>query len=207
MIIFGTRGVTLTKDKGHFYCPECRSQRQYALKRIRRFFTLYFIPLIPLDKLGDFVECKTCRNSFRESILNYEPDAAEVKFESEYQKAIRRVTIQMMCADGRVNDSTMQVIKEIHKNVSGSQISTDEIKKEISADRRNRSSVRNDLVKLALHMNDNGKELIFKSAFCVAAADGKIQKKEKELLEEIVRSLDMSPSHVKGVIAELTGNE
>ena len=115
MIIFGTRGVTLTKDKGHFYCPECRSQREYALKRVRRFFTLYFIPVIPLDKLGDFVECKTCRNSFRESILDYKPDAAEVKFDTEYQKAIRRVTIQMMLADGRVNDSTMQVIKEIYK--------------------------------------------------------------------------------------------
>ena len=39
MIIFGTRGVTSTLEKGDFLCPACCSHREYAHKRVRRFFT------------------------------------------------------------------------------------------------------------------------------------------------------------------------
>ena len=51
MIIFGTRGVTWNGESGEFVCPGCGgTTQQYTRKTIRRFFTLYFIPLIPLDR-------------------------------------------------------------------------------------------------------------------------------------------------------------
>ena len=43
MIIFGTRGVSSTTGSGRFYCPRCEQERPYHSKRMRRFFTLYFI--------------------------------------------------------------------------------------------------------------------------------------------------------------------
>ena len=49
LIIFGTRGVTYSVATGEFHCPSCAIKRGYDHKRVRRFFTLYFIPLIPLD--------------------------------------------------------------------------------------------------------------------------------------------------------------
>ena len=53
MIVFGTRGVTSTKETGPFNCLFCGDQRAYSRKSVRRFFTLYFIPVIPLDEMGN----------------------------------------------------------------------------------------------------------------------------------------------------------
>ena len=51
MIIFGTRGVKSTLSQGQFDCPQCGSNRAYKHKKVTRFFTLYFIPVIPLGKI------------------------------------------------------------------------------------------------------------------------------------------------------------
>ena len=69
MIIFGTQGVTYSKGKGRFSCPSCCCTRPYDHKRVRRFFTLYFIPVIPLDQLEEYVECESCRDTFQLSVL------------------------------------------------------------------------------------------------------------------------------------------
>ena len=51
MIIFGTRGITYRMAAGRFACPSCGPGTGFTHRRVRRFFTLYFIPVIPLDQL------------------------------------------------------------------------------------------------------------------------------------------------------------
>ena len=74
MIIFGTRGVSSTTGSGRFYCPRCEQERPYHSKRMRRFFTLYFIPLIPMDVLDEWVECGQCGQAFKPEVLRYDPE-------------------------------------------------------------------------------------------------------------------------------------
>ena len=69
LIIFGTRGVTYRKAKGNFSCPACQTLTSYRHRRQRRFFTLYFIPVIPLDLLNEWVECDQCRGTFKMAVL------------------------------------------------------------------------------------------------------------------------------------------
>ena len=68
-LIWGTKGITTTKGTGRFVCPVCAGDRSYIHKQVRRFFTLYFIPLIPLNIVGTYVECQTCRGAFQDSVL------------------------------------------------------------------------------------------------------------------------------------------
>jgi tellurite resistance protein len=206
MIIFGTRGVTSRIDNGSFYCPECRSTREYAKKRVRRFFTLYFIPVIPLDTLGEYIECKFCKNTFRENVLDYRPEAAATNFEAEFHKSIRRVMILMMLADGEIGDSEIQSIQQIYSEISGSQISQSDVRKEIAIAYQENLPVTDYLKRVSPYLNDNGKELVLRSAFIVAAADGVLQKEERKLLTEIAQAIQMSPSHFRGVLAEFASN-
>ena len=81
MIIFGTRGVTYSKGSGEFFCPQCRTRTRYAHKRERRFFTLYFIPVIPLSLHREFVECGSCRRTYRMDVLGDDPEVGAVAFE------------------------------------------------------------------------------------------------------------------------------
>ncbi|NWG17364.1 MAG: zinc-ribbon domain-containing protein [Chloroflexi bacterium] len=73
MIIFGTSARTKTIGEGLFYCPNCQETRRYELKQARQFFSLYFIPLIPLGEAGRFVLCQTCGMAFQPDVLNMKP--------------------------------------------------------------------------------------------------------------------------------------
>lgn len=70
MIIFGTKGRITEVGKGQFVCPRCRTMRSYIHKKAARYFTLYFIPLIKIKDLGEFVECQVCKGAFEMIVLN-----------------------------------------------------------------------------------------------------------------------------------------
>src|SRR5512138_1598119 len=108
LIIFGTRGVTYGSEGGQFFCPSCGEKQSYLHKRVRRFFTLYFIPLIPLDLLGEYIECQSCTSTYKTTILDYNPEKAAAAEEAEFQKAMRRVLVLMMLADGVVEQSEIE---------------------------------------------------------------------------------------------------
>lgn len=73
MIIFGTSNKMKTVGSGQFHCPNCRTMRTYERKQAKRYFSLYFIPLIPMGDAGEFVECQTCHLTFRPEVLNVKP--------------------------------------------------------------------------------------------------------------------------------------
>jgi len=73
IVIWGSRGITRTRETGEFYCPHCDAQEEYALKQVRPFFTLYFIPLFPIGAAQRYVQCRGCKRTFNEAVLDYEP--------------------------------------------------------------------------------------------------------------------------------------
>lgn len=69
LIIMGSRGRTKTLAAGQFYCPQCRAPRPYEHKQLSRYFTVYFVPLFPIEKQGEFVECQVCHIAFEMAVL------------------------------------------------------------------------------------------------------------------------------------------
>jgi hypothetical protein len=68
-IIWGWRAVKALLGTGTFYCPRCQGDRCYRHFAARRWFTLFFIPMIPLKALGSYVECDVCHGTFVEPVL------------------------------------------------------------------------------------------------------------------------------------------
>ena len=132
MIIFGTRGVTTRPENGDFNCPSCNSTQNYSLKSVRRFFTLYFIPVIPLDKLGEYVECTTCKNTYKTDILEYDPATSAVVVEAEYHSAIKKVMIHVLLADGVIDDSEVDTAQDIYQQITGNHIDKTKLLEEIN---------------------------------------------------------------------------
>ena len=69
LILLGSRSRPSTLSTGEFYCPQCRANRRYAHRRLTRYFTAYFIPLFPIERQGEYIECQTCLNAFALSVL------------------------------------------------------------------------------------------------------------------------------------------
>lgn len=202
LIIFGTRGVTYTKGQGTFFCPAC-GESEYRIRRVRRFFTLYFIPLIPLDLLGEYVECGSCRDSYKLAVLELAPGPSAAEFEAEFQVVTRRLMALMALADGVVTADEIETVREIYNDLAKKDWSSAEIAEEIEAARGDGRSVEDYTRSVIGSLNDRGKELALSAALMVAAADGEFHDQERELVGKIGEALEMTPAHVKGVISEL----
>ena len=71
MIIWGSRSMTSTCQQGRFTCPRCNGSSSFHEKRVRSWFTLYFIPVFPIGSPGYYVECQDCRGTFKPEVLVY----------------------------------------------------------------------------------------------------------------------------------------
>ncbi len=69
LLIWGWRSLLHVIGAGEFHCPRCGVDTPYRLVRPRRWFTFFFIPLIPLQHGETFVECTRCKGGFNEGIL------------------------------------------------------------------------------------------------------------------------------------------
>lgn len=206
MIIFGTRGVKFTKEEGQFFCPQCESERPYRHRSVRRFFTLYFIPVIPLDKLGEYVECRTCKGTFVPEVLDYRQDVDADQFLSEYEKALRHSLVLMMLADGEIDPNEKQVVMDVVNKFSHHDIGLPELDAYIQQVKAYPEPVDKYLRGVAARLNEHGKEAVIKCAFAVAAADGHIDDGELALLKEMAQALDMPNAHLKGIVDEMMPN-
>jgi hypothetical protein len=69
VIIWGARNREKRMAEGRFFCPHCRQEAPYHAMRVSKYFTLYFIPLFPIQKLGEYVRCVLCQTNFKPEVL------------------------------------------------------------------------------------------------------------------------------------------
>jgi hypothetical protein len=97
IIIYGWTTKEKTLESTEFFCPTCREHRDGEHRAMKRYFTLYFIPLIPLGTVGEFVHCETCQGQFDTAVLDL--TAADVQ----------RLTQPWRCGEcGNTNPSDQQ---------------------------------------------------------------------------------------------------
>jgi Zn finger protein HypA/HybF involved in hydrogenase expression len=58
---------------GKFHCRICRGERSYTLIKSCNYFMLSFIPIFPLEKASEVVECHDCGRQFETDALSYTP--------------------------------------------------------------------------------------------------------------------------------------
>lgn len=203
-IIFGTRGVTTTKEKGDFHCPQCGPGSSFKHKNVRRFFTLYFIPVIPLDKLGEYVECGQCKGTFHADILGYSPESDGTQVQALFMVAMKQVMIAMLLADGVIDDDEVKELQVTFEDLSGETISEQELREEIDLIQRTGSSAIELVQAIAPGLNDQGKEMVITAAYQIAIADGNFDPSEQMLIDAIAGAMEISATHLKGIMSDLT---
>ncbi|HJY73533.1 MAG TPA: zinc ribbon domain-containing protein, partial [Streptosporangiaceae bacterium] len=78
LIIFGLRVFYRTIAQGTFHCRRCGGDRQYRHRVGRRWFTLFFLPVIPLNSVGEHIQCTTCRSRYVTDALS-QPTTAQMQ--------------------------------------------------------------------------------------------------------------------------------
>lgn len=202
LIIFGTRGLTSTAEHGQFYCPRCSSEQQYALKQVRRFFTLYFIPVIPLDVAGRYVECQSCAGTFDTDILSYDPQAAAQEFFDD----LKRIMVLMAVADGAVDQAEMDVIQNTYNRITGQSLAAGDISQEAQMAGNAGTTCSDYARRIAPSLSEEGLVILINVAFEVASAGGSISTQKNVELQKLPAALNISESDFRKVIEHISQN-
>ncbi len=189
MIIFGFRVRGTAIGTGTFFCPQEGGDREYQRQRLRRWFTLFFIPLIPLNVLGEAVHCTSCGGDWDPAVLA-RPTTADlhgalaglvtaVAGSLAYHggPAVFEAATRFVLARGGDLDQL-----DSHTSVALGTI-----------EERAR----------ALHesLATPGMERLVSDAVVVAEADGHLADDDLQVLTAMARGLGMSQAHFEGVLA------
>jgi hypothetical protein len=103
MIIYGSRTMTSTRGQGDFFCPLCKRQRGFSHVSNTRWFTLYFIPIFPIYKQGEYVQCNSCGEGFAMEVLSmpaesFQPAAAPAVVQAGMEDMRRSMLLVLMHA-------------------------------------------------------------------------------------------------------------
>jgi tellurite resistance protein len=207
VIIFGTRGVKMSAGTGTFFCPGCASQQSYTHRKVRRFFTLYFIPIIPLDVVGEFVECGNCRATWKPTVLQatagmvagrtVAPPPPSIAASQALPAAdVRALTFRAMgvmaTLDGSIDDLEAGAAHGVMRSL-GLDLQTEAVKKQLS-DSSDREQFFGRLRAMAPRLSNENKEQIVRCAYQVAMSDGRIGDAERQLLAQIASEVGVSGS-------------
>lgn len=202
MIIWGTRGITSTKDRGEFHCPKCQARSAYQLKSVRRFFTLYFIPMIPLNQLGQFVHCTQCRSDFNESVLKHNPDELARTNDAVMKLALIHVLVDLAASDGVVFEAQRAQLRQVYRQVTGEELSDEWASKFTEHAASMAEPLPGILGEIGKNISADDKELIVRGAYHMARARGGATHEQVERIRVLAGGLRMSPAHLRGIEAE-----
>ena len=111
LLIFGLRVYYRTVGQGTFHCQRCGGDRPYRLKSGRRWIHVFFIPVIPLAKAGEYVQCAECGTRYAADVLAL-PTMAQMQ--AALPAGMRAAAIAMLLAgDPGSNAARRRVIDAV----------------------------------------------------------------------------------------------
>ena len=198
MIVIGTMGIPFTRDKGTFYCPRCRNDVSYRGRHVRRFLTLYFIPLIPLDKMEEYIECLQCKNRFPREVLAHNRERAAQAFQGYV-----RYTLALLAAlDSEITSTEVTTFQELVRRLTGRAPTMDEATAELMAAKSARQVPSWYLRTIGGWLTKDEKKALVQFAFLMVSAAGQMSEARSSTLAQFPAALGLTDDEFKQFIAE-----
>jgi hypothetical protein len=188
--IFGLIGT------GQFHCPNCGGDREYEHRTARRFFTLFFLPVVPLDKVGEVVRCTTCRTRFDPGVLR-RPTSAQLS--SALPSGMRALAAVVLRAGGVSDAATRAAIAAVHR-AGGAEYDLQQLHVDLG---QPVEAAAGPLQTLAAHLTPDACERYLAEAVRIGLADGALTPAERDAVLWIASHLGMSPAHAHGVCSTI----
>jgi hypothetical protein len=194
LIIWGLRVVYRTIAEGVFFCRKCGGDRGYRRRAGRRFITLFFIPLIPLARTGEHVQCRTCKTRYVTEVLRL-PTAAQMR---EALPAGMRalVTAMLRAGDPASPNARRRAIEAVTE--AGAQGYDD---RALDADLAEPAQDgRPKIAALAAQLQVHAREWYLAELIRIAMADGPLTGAERAAAEHLATGLGLTKAQATGVI-------
>jgi hypothetical protein len=195
IIIWGLRIVWSTIATGVFYCRKCGGDRNYRHRTGRRFFTVFFIPIIPLNKVGEHVMCETCKTRYVTEVLKA-PTAAQMQL--AVTDGVRAMVVVMLQSGDANNVAARAKALQV---VSGAGVPGYDEAALVADAARPGEEWRPAIVAFGNQLKSEAKEWRLAELVRIALADGPMTELERTTAGGIAADLGMTPAQAVGVIA------
>jgi tellurite resistance protein len=211
-IIFGTRGIKHTINSSPILknkCPNC-SKGDLEHKRYRRWFTLFFIPVIPLDTVDRFYQCNHCKSAYNENIKEVlqqsqqDQDAAQQEAELVFCRALIASMSHMTMIDGDVAPEEEREIDDAIAQFPNYEAELKSIKESILTHGNKENQVFEYLYEAKNILSSEGIIRLLAQAGVILLADGKIDKEEETLMKEYLIACGLPKEMYQTLIDQLT---
>lgn len=194
LIIWGLRVIYHTIAQGVFFCRKCGGDRNYRRRAGRRFVTVFFIPLIPLNKTGEHVQCATCKTRYVSEVLRL-PTATTMA--EALPAGMRALVAVMLCAgDPASQEARRRAIEAVLG--AGAQGYNDAA---LDADlARPAEESRRAIAALGQQLQVHAREWYLAELIRIAMADAPLTGAERMAAESVAADLGLTQAQVIGVI-------
>jgi hypothetical protein len=212
MIIFGHRARTTAIGEGTFHCPKCQIASGYTHQRVRRWFTLYFLPVLPLADLAEHIQCHNCGGLWDPELRTRRVTTLSVdQVERELRRALRRAIAMVILAkpgraDGRPpraedDPSVIEAGSRAFHRATGMALASADLAREMDELRAAGTDVRSYLGRVGGILTPGLKESIVTAACEVALHDGRLEPKQLAAIEQVVGALGLADEDLRKVLA------
>jgi uncharacterized tellurite resistance protein B-like protein len=213
MILIGTMNWSSTRSRGMFQCPNCESKETYRYKASRPFLTLYFIPVLPLGGMEEFVQCGRCKNAFDPAVLTNRivpsPSSSQPQSLSEarpdsFERDLLTIIALIMIEDGQVTEQEIAIATKLYQSINGSSITREELGRMCSQIRLKRVHLPSFLNSVVARRSHEEKLLLVQAMFGVAGADGEISAGRMAALMQSQSLLQIEESEFQRAVSDTT---
>jgi hypothetical protein len=196
MIIWGFKVVFRMLSEGTFFCPQENLDRNYKLKSAQRFFTLFFLPIIPLKKLGNVVECQSCTGKFDPQVLEIPKQADVGAGNAAAMKASALAVMRASTPTAKRSEQALSVISHYSPDYDAAALAAN------LADGGTALDSASDFRARSIVANVYEKEGMLTRLTLIALGDDKhLTDAQRSVLESIgSATFDMSRPHIQGTI-------
>jgi hypothetical protein len=194
LIIFGLRVFYRTIAQGTFHCRRCGGDRQYRHRAGRRWFTLFFIPVIPLNSVGEHVQCTTCRTRYVTDALN-QPTTAQMQ--AALPAGMRAAATAMLQSGDPANPAARQRAVAVILGAGAEGYADGNLDHDRA---ESPEAVGQAIGQVAQQLTPDAREWFLAEVIRVGTADGPLTESERNTAVAVAADLGLSPAQAIGVI-------
>lgn len=199
IIIWGWRAVRAVVASGLFFCPRCRSDGPYHHIHARRWFTLFFLPIIPLNHLGSYVECQRCKGTFDESALGL-PTAGQLAY---LLQLATRASVALVVLAAGMNETAVQRAAELLRERVSPHADPAGVRRDVDAFAADGGALQY-VAPIAEHLSPEGAEDVVRRLVMLGAQSAPAPHVGVDgALDAIAQALRISPTHLAGIRAQV----
>jgi hypothetical protein len=194
LVIWGLRVIYRTIARGVFFCRKCGGDREYRRRTGRRYITLFFVPLIPLKKTGEHVQCIRCKTRYVTEVLRV-PTAA--RMQQALPAGTRALVTAILLAGDPANTGARRRAIEAVTSAGARDYDDVALDADLSAPA---DSGRKAITALGDQLQVHAREWYLAEVIKIGMADGPLTGAERAAAESLAASLGLTQAQTIGVI-------